>query len=63
VGAVLALPAAAMAQALIGSAGQRYEVVDNHLTAVPQPRPVRRAPGSAPAAAPPARPKLDDDPA
>jgi len=63
VGAVLALPAAAMAQALIGSAGQRFEVVDNHLTAVPEPRPVRRAPGSVPAVAPPVRPKLDDEPA
>jgi len=63
VGAVLALPAAAMAQALIGSAGQRFEVVDNHLTAVPQPRPARRPPGSVPAVAPPVRPKLDDDPA
>ena len=46
VGAVLALPAAAMAQALIGNVGQRYEVIDNHLTAVPGPRPMRRASGT-----------------
>lgn len=31
VGAVLALPAAAMMQALLGAAGRRYEVVDSHL--------------------------------
>lgn len=61
VGAVLALPAAAMAQALIGSAGQRFEVVDNHLTEVPRPRPARRAAGSVPAVAPPVRAKLDDE--
>jgi predicted PurR-regulated permease PerM len=35
VGAILALPAAAMIQALISNAGQRYEVIDNHLTRVP----------------------------
>jgi predicted PurR-regulated permease PerM len=35
VGAVLALPAAAMAQALLGHAGPRYEVVGSSLTEVP----------------------------
>ncbi|MGE0141247.1 MAG: AI-2E family transporter [Ilumatobacteraceae bacterium] len=35
VGAILALPAAAMIQALLSNVGQRYEVVDNHLTRVP----------------------------
>lgn len=35
VGAILALPAAAMAQALLSNVGQRYEVIDNHLTRVP----------------------------
>ena len=37
VGALLALPAAAMIQALVSNAGTRYEVVDNHLTRVPEP--------------------------
>lgn len=63
VGAVLALPAAAMAQALIGSAGQRFEVVDNHLTEVPEPRPVRRGSGSVSAVSRPVSAKLDDEPA
>ncbi|MEX0848259.1 MAG: AI-2E family transporter [Ilumatobacteraceae bacterium] len=63
VGAVLALPAAAMAQALIGSAGNRYDVVDNHLTAVPGRRAGRRPPPAKRAVpAPPARPNLDGDP-
>ena len=35
VGAVLALPAAAMAQAIIGASGKRFDVVDTHLTTVP----------------------------
>jgi predicted PurR-regulated permease PerM len=35
VGAILALPAAAMIQALISNAGRRYDVVDSHLTRVP----------------------------
>jgi predicted PurR-regulated permease PerM len=35
VGAILALPAAAMIQALASAAGQRFEVVDNELTRVP----------------------------
>ena len=38
VGALLALPAAAMVQALAGEWGNRYDVMDSHLTAVPQPR-------------------------
>lgn len=38
VGAILALPAAAMAQALASEWGQRYDVVDNHLTTIQQPR-------------------------
>ncbi len=42
VGAILALPAVAMAQALIGNAGQRYEVVDTDLTEVPHRRTNRR---------------------
>jgi predicted PurR-regulated permease PerM len=42
VGAILALPAAAMIQALLSNAGQRYEVVDNHLTRIPGRRPDRR---------------------
>ena len=38
VGAVLALPAAAMAQALIGSWGPRHDVIDDHLVRMPLPR-------------------------
>ena len=38
VGAVLALPAAAMAQALIGSWGPRHDVVDDDLVRMPLPR-------------------------
>ena len=45
VGAVLALPAAAMAQALIGASGRRYEVVDSHLVAVHSPAVERRRRG------------------
>ncbi len=44
VGAVLALPAAAMIQALASGAGVRYEVIDSHLTKLPTPR-VARIPG------------------
>lgn len=44
VGAILALPAVAMLQALLSNAGQRYEVVDTHLTAVPPRRADRRRP-------------------
>jgi predicted PurR-regulated permease PerM len=43
VGAVLALPAAAMIQALASGAGVRYEVIDSHLTKLPPPR--LRVPG------------------
>ena len=42
VGAVLALPAAAIAQALIGSWGPRHDVVDDDLVRMPAPR-VKRA--------------------
>lgn len=42
VGAILALPAAAMIQALLGNVGQRYEVIDNHLTRIPGKRLERR---------------------
>ena len=38
VGAVLALPAAAMAQALIGSWGPRHDVIDDELVRMPLPR-------------------------
>ena len=38
VGALLALPAAAMFQALASEWGNRYDVVDSHLTAIPGPR-------------------------
>ena len=37
VGAILALPAAAMVQALASNAGSRYAIVDSHLTAVTSP--------------------------
>jgi predicted PurR-regulated permease PerM len=37
VGAILALPAAAMGQALISEWGNRYDVVESHLTAVDRP--------------------------
>jgi predicted PurR-regulated permease PerM len=43
VGALLALPAAAMVQALTSEWGNRYDVVDSHLTAVPAPRSARSA--------------------
>jgi predicted PurR-regulated permease PerM len=42
VGAVLALPAVAMVQALMSNAGTRYEVVDTQLTEVPRRRAGRR---------------------
>ena len=44
VGAILALPAAAMAQALAGEWGHRYDVMDSHLTVV---QPPKKSPGSA----------------
>ena len=37
IGAVLALPGAAMIQALVGGWGQRYDVVDSHLTEMNKP--------------------------
>jgi predicted PurR-regulated permease PerM len=44
VGAVLAIPAAAMIQAIVSERGVRHEVVDSHLTAlVPRRRRDRRA--------------------
>lgn len=42
VGAVLALPAAAMAQALLSDLGTRHELVDSHLTTVVEVYPRRR---------------------
>ena len=44
IGAILALPGAAMVQALVGGWGQRYDVVDNHLTEVVKPGPSRIIP-------------------
>ena len=41
VGAVLALPAAAMAQALIGSWGPRHDVIDDDLVRMPAPKVTR----------------------
>jgi predicted PurR-regulated permease PerM len=38
VGALLALPAAAMVQALVSEWGNRYDVMDSHLTSVPESR-------------------------
>lgn len=38
VGAILALPAVAMFQALLGNTGPRFEVVDDHLTRLPRRR-------------------------
>lgn len=43
VGAILALPAAAMFQALVGEAGHRYDVVDSHLTNIQPPKRSRGA--------------------
>jgi predicted PurR-regulated permease PerM len=42
VGAVLALPAAAMGQALVSELGARHVVIDSHLTTVVEPRRRRR---------------------
>jgi len=39
VGAILAIPAAAMAQAVVSNFGERHEVIDSHLTST---QPVRR---------------------
>ena len=38
IGAILALPAAAMAQALASEWGDRYDVIDSHLTVIQPPR-------------------------
>jgi predicted PurR-regulated permease PerM len=44
VGAILAIPAAAMAQAVISNFGERHEVIDSHLTSTtPAKRVVRRS--------------------
>ncbi len=44
VGAILAIPAAAMAQAVIGNLGERHEVIDSHLTTTqPVKSPSRRS--------------------
>ena len=49
VGALLALPAAAMAQAFLNEWGSRYEVMDSQLTSIPPPK-NQRAPDPPPAA-------------
>ena len=46
VGAILALPAAAMIQAIASARGSRFDVVDSHLTKVDGPRGSRRNRGS-----------------
>ena len=43
VGAVLALPAAAMIQALVGSWGPRHDVVDDDLVRMPTPKTNRKS--------------------
>ncbi len=48
VGALLALPAAAMVQAFVNEWGNRYEVVDSHLTAIPPPKNQRAKNGDPP---------------
>ncbi len=50
VGALLALPAAAMIQAVMSEWGNRYDVMESQLTAVPEPRSGR--PGTGPNAPP-----------
>jgi predicted PurR-regulated permease PerM len=52
IGAILALPAAAMVQALASEWGRRYDVVDNHLTII---QPPKRSPGAT------AHPSTQDD--
>ena len=47
VGALLALPAAAMAQALTSELGQRYDVMDSYLTKVQRPKNQRSEPPDA----------------
>ena len=55
VGALLALPAAAMVQALASEWGNRYDVKDSHLTSVPEPRSGKSngGPNAPPDSAPP----------
>jgi len=48
VGALLALPAAAMVQAFVSEWGSRYDVVDSHLTAIPPPKGQRAKNGDPP---------------
>jgi predicted PurR-regulated permease PerM len=43
VGAVLAIPAAAMAQAVISNIGERHAVIDSHLTSIRPPKRVRNS--------------------
>jgi len=52
IGAVLALPAAAMVQALVSDWGVRHIVIENELTAVRAPRPRRRRRDARPGAEP-----------
>ena len=52
VGALLALPAAAMFQAISSEWGNRYDVVDNELTAIPPPRVARSRSREEPPASP-----------
>jgi predicted PurR-regulated permease PerM len=54
VGAILALPAAAMLQAFVSEWGHRYDVVDSHLTSIPPPRAQRRRDDDPPVAPEPA---------
>jgi hypothetical protein len=42
VGAILAIPAAAMAQAVVSNFGERHEVIDSHLTSTQPVRHVSR---------------------
>jgi predicted PurR-regulated permease PerM len=58
VGALLALPAAAMAQAFASEWGERFEVMDSQLTTVPEPRGARSTRDEPPDDQPP-----DADPA
>jgi len=67
VGAVLALPAVAMLQALLSDAGPRFEVVDDRLTRVPRRRgewrrieSTRRHPAAPPTPTAPGPPPHDD---
>jgi predicted PurR-regulated permease PerM len=50
VGAILALPGAAMVQAFISEWGHRYDVVDSHLTTIPPSRQERKRRDGPPAA-------------